>query len=157
MPIKLDTPAQVRHAELLLRSYRHWTGLDLAAPDLSPEEASRWLFDAPFAVVSHGTEGEPIFNYGNRLALKLFEMNWQEFTALPSHLSAEPVNQAEREALLRTVTQKGFISDYSGIRIAKSGRRFRIGNATVWNLLDEQGEHAGQAALIRSWQDLGPF
>jgi hypothetical protein len=31
-------------------------------------------FEAPIAVMSHGTAKEPIFNYANRTALNLFEM-----------------------------------------------------------------------------------
>ena len=81
-------------------------------------------------------------------------MNRAEFTALPSRLSAETINQAERARLLDRVTRHGYIDDYSGIRIAKSGRRFMIRNATIWNLLDADGQHYGQAALIRTWDDL---
>ena len=52
------------------------------------------------------------------------------------------------------VTARGFIDDYSGIRISKMGRRFRIEQATVWNLLDEHKNHAGQAALFSQWEFL---
>ncbi len=44
---------------------------------------------AEFAVVSHGTESDPIFNYANPTALKLFEMDFESFTQLPSRKSAE--------------------------------------------------------------------
>jgi hypothetical protein len=37
------------------------------------------------------------------------------------------------------------------MRIAKSGRRFWIERATVWNLLGRDGIRYGQAALIRGW------
>ncbi len=50
------------------------------------------------------------------------------------------------------VTRKGFIDDYRGIRISKTGRRFLIDNATVWNLLDENGAHYGQAATFSAWK-----
>lgn len=40
-----------------------------------------------------------------------------------------------------------------GLRIAKSGRRFRIENVTVWDLLDENGVLHGQAATYRQWRD----
>jgi hypothetical protein len=35
------------------------------------------------------------------------------------------------------------------VRIASDGSRFMIHKATVWNLLDEQGQAYGQAALIK--------
>jgi hypothetical protein len=54
--------------------------------------------------------------------------------------------------LLDDVERQGFIENYSGIRISKTGRRFRIVNATVFNLLDETGRHLGQAATFEDWQ-----
>ena len=38
-----------------------------------------------------------LFNYGNRRALELWELSWEEFTCMPSHKSAEPVTQEERD------------------------------------------------------------
>jgi hypothetical protein len=52
---------------------------------------------------------------------------------------------------LERVTRDGYIADYSGVRIASSGRRFRIHQATVWNLLTPSGAACGQAALFDSW------
>lgn len=142
------------HARLLCSSYRHWTGRDLIDPALDEEAAARALFEAPFAVVSHGTESDPIFNYGNRKALELFGMSWADFTRLPSRLSAEPVARSEREHLLQRVAEHGFIDDYAGVRISASGQRFTIRNATVWNLIDHTGNPCGQAAMFGEWQNL---
>jgi hypothetical protein len=86
--------------------------------------------------------------------LQLFEMTWEDFTALPSRLSAEPMVQEERDRLLLRVSTQGYIDDYSGIRVSSSGKRFLIRNATVWNLLDEAGQTYGQAALLREWQEI---
>jgi hypothetical protein len=49
------------------------------------------------------------------------------------------------------VTRDGFIDDYSGVRIARTGRRFRITHATVWNLLSPDGRACGQAAMFGNW------
>lgn len=154
MPMIVNTnqPAfPQRHVGILRASYRHWTGRSLLDESLDGASAVAELWAAPYAVVSHGTEAEPVFNYANRLALDLFEMSWDEFTALPSRLSAEAPNQAERARLLEAVSRQGYIDNYSGIRIAKSGRRFMIRDATIWNLLTPEGEYYGQAALIRHW------
>jgi hypothetical protein len=80
-------------------------------------------------------------------------MDWAEFTQLPSKLSAEPVNQAERQRLLSEVTTKGYIDNYQGVRINKTGQRFLIKNAVVWNLVDETG-YQGQAACFADWKFL---
>lgn len=112
------------------------------------------LFVAPFVLVSHGTQADPVLNYGNRAALALWEMSWAELTRTPSRLTAEPVAREERARLLAQVTRHGHIADYAGVRITKSGRRFRIAQANVWNLRDEAGVHCGQAAMFDQWNYL---
>ena len=142
------------HSARLARSFKKWTGRDLLPATFSPEELALKIFDAPFAIVSHGIEADPVLNYGNRAALDLWEMSWDEFTRTPSRLTAEAPNREERARLLETVTQKGFIDDYSGVRISKSGRRFKISNATVWNLVSEDEKYCGQAAMFSQWEFL---
>ena len=66
------------------------TGIDLSC-GLTGVGLARALYEAPFALVSHNTDSDPRFNYANRTALTLFEMNWNEFTTLPSRMSAEPM------------------------------------------------------------------
>jgi hypothetical protein len=106
------------------------------------------LWNAPQAVVAHGVEDDPIFFFGNCAALAAFETTFDEFTRLASRLSAEAPLRGERQALLDRVTSHGFIDDYAGIRISAKGRRFRIENAVVWNLIDEGGVRRGQAATF---------
>ncbi len=141
------------HAALLLRSYRRWIGRDLLDPGLPLPEAARRLYLAPFVLLSHNNAPDPLFDYANRTAQTRFEMRWHEIVGLPSRLSAEPVAREARARLLATVAAQGYIDDYSGVRIAQGGRRFLIRNATVWNLLDGQG----QAALFSEWQEIEPF
>lgn len=145
---------QAEHADLLLRCHRHWTGRALIDPGLPPQEAARALYHAAFVVLSHDTAADPRFTYANLTAQRLFELPWAEIVGLPSRYSAEPMLREERERLLERVAEHGFIDDYSGIRIAKSGLRFSIGAATVWNLFDEQGNPTGQAASFGDWQYL---
>jgi hypothetical protein len=134
---------------LIVESYQRLTGKELIANapiDIAKLREAVW--NAPCAIVAHGSEDDPIFFYGNRLALKYFEMNFEEFTRLASRLSAEPLAREERAKLLGKVTQQGFVDNYSGMRIAKSGRRFMIADGTVWNLLDTADVHQGQAAVF---------
>jgi hypothetical protein len=42
------------------------------------------------------------------------------------------------------------------VRVSKSGRRFLIDRATVWNLLDDSGAHYGQAATFSAWKFIEP-
>ena len=142
---------------MIARSLKHWTGRNLLAGSETgaPAAFAAKIFRAPFILVSHGTQADPILNYGNAAALALWEMSWEELTRTPSRLTAEAPNREERARLLAAVTANGFIDDYSGIRISKTGRRFRIAQATVWNLLDERGNYSGQAALFSHWKFLG--
>ncbi len=145
---------QAEHAELLLQSYLHLLGVPLLVDSKTSASLAEQLFKAPFALVSHTTDGDPVFNYANLTALSLFEFSWEEFITLPSRLSAEPVNRQERERLLAEVADKGFIRHYEGVRISKTGKRFRIRRAVVWNLADSEGIYRGQAACFGEWEYL---
>ena len=144
----------VEHINLLRSSYKHYFGKDLFDSQLTEVEIAKEIYTAPFVVVSHDTSADPIFNYGNQAVLKLFEMTWPEFTSFPSRQSAEPPNREERARLLQRVTTQGFIEDYSGIRISKSGQRFTIEQVTVWNLIDHHHRYCGQAAVYSHWKYL---
>ena len=149
-----QTDFVVAHTRVLERSFRKWTGRELLPGISDPVELARCVFEAPFVVVSHGTEADPVLNYGNGAALALWKMSWTELTRTPSRLTAEAPNREERARLLDAVTRRGFIDDYSGVRISKSGRRFRIERATVWNLISEKGGPCGQAAMFDRWEFL---
>ncbi|MFM1841432.1 MAG: hypothetical protein RLZZ490_163 [Cyanobacteriota bacterium] len=140
--------------QLLRRNYEQLTGKSFGPGNLTGSELAKAIYHAPYVVVSHGTEPDPIFNYANLAAQGLFELSWREFCQLPSRLSAEPPNRTERQQLLDAVTNRGFMAGYEGIRIAKSGRRFWIKDVTVWNLTDDGGIYRGQAAIYSHWQDL---
>jgi hypothetical protein len=150
MPIEYREFA-LRQAQLLVRNYKHFTGRDLLPMNLSPLEFPERLFEAPFVLLSHGTEADPVLNYGNRAALALWEMSWDEFTRLPSRLTAEAPEREERARLLAAVSKRGFIEDYSGVRLSRTGRRFKIARATIWNLILPEGAHYGQAAMFDHW------
>lgn len=136
------------HAELLIASYLHWTGKELVKLAHAGEDKYRALFQAPYGIVSHNTDGDPVFNYANQVALSAFEMSWEDFTCLPSRKSAERVNRAERERLMARVSKYGFIDDYQGVRISATGKKFMIDDATVWNIVDKKGQYYGQAAVF---------
>ncbi len=142
------------HVTLLLDSHQRLTGRELLTPDDDAVARARRAFEAPFVLLSHGLEADPLFNYANRTALDLFELDWPALLALPSRASAEALNQEARARLMRAVLERGYIDDYSGVRIASSGRRFVIEQATVWNVIDAAGRFHGQAASFANWRHL---
>ena len=142
---------QIAHALLIRSSFRHLLGREIMPEADSAADFAQSLFHAPFAVLSHDTSGDPVFNYGNLCALSLFEFEWDELCRLPSRMSAESALQADRERFLAEVKDKGYSESYQGVRIGKSGRRFLIKESVVWNLIDDQGRYQGQAACLRQW------
>jgi hypothetical protein len=155
-----DTPwscqKQIEHVQLLLDSFARLLGRDLVPRDASPVEQARRLFESAFVVVSHGTEADPVLNYANATALRLWEMDWATFVQTPSRLTAEPMHRDERARLLERTRRDGYVDDYAGIRVSQSGRRFRIEQAIVWNLVDAAGHLRGQAATFDTWAPLPP-
>ena len=145
---------RVAHAGLLLDSHARLLGRDLVDRAGSDVDQARRLFEAAFVVVSHGVEADPVLNYGNRVALALWEMEFETLARTPSRLTAEPVHREERARLLDRTRRHGFVDDYAGVRISSTGRRFRIERATVWNLVDAAGVHRGQAATFATWTPL---
>lgn len=137
--------------QTLLQSHRRLTGRDLLPPGLAPAEAARALYHAPFVVLAHDTAADPLFIYANLAAQRLFELTREEIVGMPSRYSAEPLLREERQRLLERVARDGYIDDYRGVRVSRSGKRFLIGRATVWNLADGDGTPCGQAATFAEW------
>ncbi len=147
-------PAMLSHAQLLLYSFQHLTGRSLlSSPDqASPQEIADLLFNANFVIVSHGTQADPILNYGNQVALNLWKMDWHHFTQTPSRYTAEPIERSDRQKLLAQAQAQGYIDNYRGVRIASNGDRFYINQAIIWNLIDQAGTLRGQAATFKNWE-----
>ncbi len=152
------TPEVAAYNALMAWSFHHFTGDDIVpdARQLKATDLAQAMFDAPVAIVSHGTEADPIFRYANAAALELWEMDWEAFTSLPSRHSAEPESgiQGDRDRLLKAALENGCVADYSGVRISSQGRRFEIRDTVLWNVMDQDGVRHGQAAFIRDWRYL---
>ncbi|MFN9859207.1 MAG: MEKHLA domain-containing protein [Pseudanabaena sp.] len=147
-------PELVQHIQCLFYRFQHWTRTPLISTpsNNSSLELANLLFNADFVVVSHGTQADPILNYGNQKALDLWKMDWQTFTSTPSRYTAEPVERSEREKLLAQAKSQGYISNYRGIRVANNGDRFYIDQAIIWNVVDQEAKLCGQAATFQNWE-----
>lgn len=144
----------IAHTQIMLDSYHKFVGSELIARDGDATDQARALFQSEFVVVSHATQDDPILNYGNRTALDLWQMDIPTLLRTPSRMTAEPVHRDERARLLERTSRDGFVDDYRGIRISSTGRRFLIEQATVWNLVDKDGQRVGQAATFSDWKFL---
>ena len=93
----------------MLNSYQHWLRQELISREGSTAQQAQVLFAALFVVVSHGTEADPIPNYGNQLALELWEMDWETLTKILFRMTAEPVHRDERALLLKRTTENSYV------------------------------------------------
>ncbi len=143
----------INHIQYLLNSYRDALGEELIERK-SPEADYFTINEANFVVVSHGIEDDPVLNYGNQVALNLWELSFEDFTKTPSHKTAESVNRAMRQEMLNEVMTNDFFANYHGVRISSTGNRFEIQGGIIWNVRDEHGNRIGQAATFKSWEFL---
>lgn len=140
--------------DLLVGSYRRLIGEEppFLPPGVPPGPG--WLYShAPSPVLAHDTGSDPSFIYANKAAQHLFGYDWDQMIGLPSRLSAEAPVRGERQRLLDAVARDGFATGYSGIRIAKSGRRFWIEDGVLWQLREHDGSLRGVAATFAKWRD----
>ncbi|MEM9590600.1 MAG: MEKHLA domain-containing protein [Pseudomonadota bacterium] len=152
-PMTLATdPAFFR---LLADSYKRLLSSPPPFLEGSDGDCPQWLYArGPACVLAHSTDDDPRFIYANRAAQMLFEYSWDEIVGMPSRLSAEAPDRAERQRLLNAVNRNGFATGYSGVRISKSGRRFQIEDGTLWQLRDANGTLHGVAATFSHWLHL---
>src|SRR5690606_16141460 len=137
----------VQHSRMLYDSFRRYHDVNLIDGEFrSDEDLASALYHAEFVLVSHDTQDDPVFNYANEVAQILWEMTWDEFVGLPSKFSAEPVSMEERRRSLDKARQAGVIRHYDAVRISRSGRRFWIRDASLWNVYDNDNSYCGQAA-----------
>ncbi|NES81244.1 MAG: MEKHLA domain-containing protein [Moorea sp. SIO2B7] len=147
-------PEIITWNQLLLDSYKKLIGHDLIERTGNAEEEAKELFFSPFAVLSHGIEADPIYNYGNQVILDLWERSWDDLIKTPSRLSAEPMLREERQKILEKTTTQGYLKNYQGVRISRTGKQYKIEDVTIWNVLDYQGKYCGQTATFSKWSIL---
>ncbi|WAT17904.1 MEKHLA domain-containing protein [Aurantiacibacter sp. MUD11] len=123
----------------MLASFKRLTGNSLA-------DDANGLWHAPGAIVAHDTSDDPEFFFANACALTLFKMDIEDFLGMPSQKSAEPAEREERAAMLAKLEADDVVEGYCGVRVAADGSRFKIIDAVVWNIRDEDGRLLGQAA-----------
>ena len=90
--------------------------------------------DKRYVVISHGTELDPIYNYGNAACLEAFLRSWDELCQIPSADSVvrRSVDENLRIELMSKVTRDGYVEGATGIRrTGDAGRYLRLVDAVV--------------------------
>ena len=78
-------PHLAAHVRALRTSFKRLTGAELTPHGTDEASEAMALYDAPFAVLSHGREADPTLNFGNAVALDLWERVFEAFTQQLSH------------------------------------------------------------------------
>jgi MEKHLA domain len=102
-----------------------------------------------YAVLSHGTQQDPIYNYFNQGALLTFQWPEDEVYQLPSRYSAPGGKlRDQRDILMERVVQEQAQTFPEAIRQTKTGQPFRLTDVLLWNVFDTEGSRVGQTALF---------
>lgn len=140
-------PTALQLLQQIDAAYQRLHGKGIGADIFEGEDNERlhWLHEhAPFALLAHDASADPRFIYVNAAARQAFGYTEEEFIGLPSRLSADADAQADRDAILASVRERGFAQGYAGTRIRRDGSHFRIERGELWQL----DEPKGQAALV---------
>ena len=146
--VSLDNMDKIGHVKILLDSFEKLVQKQIIVRTGDPTKDLKLIEEGAFVLVSHNGEEDPILNYGNQFALDLWELNWDDFIKTPSRKTAEIDLRTRREEVLKIAMIKGFYDEYEGIRISSKGKRFRIKNAIIWNVLNKHNGRIGQAAYF---------
>ena len=102
-----------------------------------------------YAVLSHGTQEDPIFCYFNSGALQLFQWPESEIYQIPSRYSApEGKLRDDRSSVISKTSQQQFNVIPSAIRQTRNGSLFEMVDVLLWNVYNEDGVRVGQTALV---------
>jgi len=104
-----------------------------------------------YVLITHGTQADPIYNFGNVACLTAFHRAYDDLITMPSRLCVVHKSQDEvlRNELMTKVTNDGFVEGaYRGYRIRGDGKFIKLTNAVVWNCYGDDGVYIGQAALF---------
>jgi hypothetical protein len=144
-----DNNYQANFIARVVRAFARVTGGDLIAEaGLDPAELGKSAWEGQFALLTH--DPGAILTYGNRFALDLWEMDWETLVRTPSRQTAPDEDRAARDVIMAEVERSGFTRSYAGRRVSHSGKLFRIENATVFTLIDEEGAGFGTGAFFKS-------
>ena len=103
-----------------------------------------------YAVLSHGNQTDPIYNYFNKGAFLTFQWPESEVYSLPSRYSAPDGSlRQDRAKMMQTVVDQDVRTIPIAIRQTKAGDFFQLTNVTLWNVYDDSGEvRLGQTAVF---------
>ena len=142
----------ILYTQLMLNSHYHWTRQELIDRTKSLEEQANMLFEAPFAVAAYSTGLNPVCKYANKIALRLFDVAKDYIDASSLGIVNEIPEQRLGSELTRCIRRSNYIDNYKSLEVLMAAKSLFIQDALAWNVLDELGEHCGQAVTFSNWK-----
>lgn len=101
-----------------------------------------------YAVLSHGTQEDPVFCYSNVAAREAFQYTEDELYQLPSRYSAPGGGERNsRQSIMDDVSNNNIWIIPSGIRQRKDKSLFEFRDVILWNVYNDRGIRLGQTAV----------
>lgn len=141
------------HIRLLSESLQTSSGTDMfqwinnQSPEAPVMTASQIDSNKRFGVLSHGTQPDPIYNYGNQASLELFEYSIGDLCQTPSRFSTVPELMEDRSKLIEEIETQGFGYIDNAIRVSANDTLFLISKILVWTVFDDDNNRIGLAAI----------
>ena len=102
-----------------------------------------------YAVLSHGTQDDPIFCYSNVATREAFQYTEDEFYQLPSRYSAPGGGERQdRQKVMDDADNSNLWTNFSGIRQRSDKSLFEFSNVILWNVYNPEGVRVGQSAVF---------
>ncbi len=113
----------ITHIKYLDRSLVDLTGrgvyerMNLTIPEESTDDDIYQMVcrNERYVLISHGTQKEPVYNFGNSACLQAFARSWENLTSMPSKKCVISMSEDEalRIQLMQNVTDYGFVGKLS--------------------------------------------
>ena len=111
----------------------------------SPEELDQ---NERFGILSHGTQQDPIYNYGNKASLLLFDETLENLCQTPSRYSTVESLMQDREQLIQQIADVGYGTITNALRTTTRGKLFVMETIWIWHVHHpNNGQRIGLAAL----------
>ena len=102
-----------------------------------------------FAVLSHGNQTDPIYNYANSAGFLVFRWPEEKYYKLPSRYSA-PAGAARqtREMTIENAVAQDVTYIDLAVRVRYPNDTVTLRDAVLWNVYDDDGNRVGQTVLF---------
>ena len=102
-----------------------------------------------FAVLSHGNQSDPIYNYVNAAGFRVFRWPEEVYYQLPSRKSApEGAARNERAKVVDNTVAGDITNIAEAVRVRYPNAKVTLRDAILWNVYDDDGYRVGQTVLF---------